>query len=193
MAEGVRPESGTTVRLLEEARSGNPAAQNLLLARYLPALRAWARGRVPDQLRNLLDTDDLVQVTLVRALDHVEGFVPRHGGAFTGYLRRILINCIRDEVRRHRRRPQQELIEETLATNEVSPLDSLIGTELAARYEDALEHLTPEQAEAVLMRVELGFTYEQIREAMGGTTPDAARMLVVRGLVRLSELIGGTT
>lgn len=183
------PDAGTTIRLLERARAGDAAARNLLAARYLPALKVWARGRVPSQLRDLLDTSDLVQVTLIKALHHVEGFEPRHEGAFLSYLRRILINCIRDELRKKRRAPAVDQLEETIADTEPSPLEVLIGKEVAERYEAALEGLTPEQAEAVLMRVELGFTYEQIREAMGGSSPDAARMLVARGLVRLSELI----
>jgi hypothetical protein len=46
--------------------------------------------------------------------------------------------------------------------------------------------LTPEQAEAVLLRLELGRSYRQIQEALGGPSPDAARMLVARGILRLS-------
>lgn len=163
------------------------------MARYLPALNAWARGRVPEQLRDLLDTSDLVQVTLVKALSHIEGFEPRYEGAFLFYLRRILVNCMRDEIRKRRRSPDREHLEEAIPDAGPSPLELLIGKELAEQYEAALERLTPEQAEAVLMRVEMGFTYEQIREAMGGPSPDAARMLVARGLVRLSELIHDPT
>lgn len=180
---------GTTLRLLTRARAGDAAAQNLLMKRYLPTLQIWARGRVPNQLRDLLDTNDLVQVTLIKALDHVESFEPRHQGAFFSYLRRILINSIRDEIRRRERAPAQVSLQHTVPDAEPSPLEVLIGKDVEERYEQALGRLTPEQAEAVLMRIELGFTYEQIREAMGGPSPDAARMLVARGLLRLSELI----
>jgi RNA polymerase sigma-70 factor (ECF subfamily) len=181
--------AGTTVRLLARARTGDAAAQNLLMERYLPALKIWARGRVPSQVRDLLDTNDLVQVTMLKALGHVESFEPRYQGAFFSYLRRILINSIRDEVRRSKRAPTQVSLQQTIPDAEPSPLEILIGKDVEMRYEAALERLTTEQAEAVLMRIELGFTYEQIREAMGGPSSDAARMLVARGLLRLSELI----
>lgn len=180
---------GTTLRLLTRARAGDAVAQNLLMERYLPALKIWARGRVPSQLRDLLNTNDLVQVTLLKALRHVERFEPRHQGAFFLYLRRILIHSIRDEIRKKERAPAQVSLQQTLPDAEPSPLEILIGKDVEKRYEQALERLTSEQAEAVLMRIELGFTYEQIREAMGGPSPDAARMLVTRGLLRLSELI----
>ncbi len=47
--------------------------------------------------------------------------------------------------------------------------------------------LTEEQQQAVVLRVELGFSYQQVAEAMGSPSIDAARMLVARALARLSE------
>ncbi len=41
--------------------------------------------------------------------------------------------------------------------------------------------------EAVIMRIEFGYSYPQIADAMGRTTPNAARMLVARALVQLGE------
>jgi hypothetical protein len=37
------------------------------------------------------------------------------------------------------------------------------------------------------MRIEMGFTNEEVAQAIGAPTANAARMLVVRGLLRLSE------
>jgi DNA-directed RNA polymerase specialized sigma24 family protein len=37
------------------------------------------------------------------------------------------------------------------------------------------------------MRVEMGFTYAEIAEALGGPSANAARMLVTRALVRMAE------
>jgi RNA polymerase sigma-70 factor (ECF subfamily) len=137
-----------------------------------------------------LDTDDLVQVTLIRALDHVEGFEPRHEGAFLAYMRRILLNQIRDEIRRVARRPGQASLEDDLPALGRSPLEDAIGQETVERYEAALERLTDEQREAVVLRLELGFTYQQIADALGHGSSNAARMMVTRALVRLSERMG---
>jgi len=134
-----------------------------------------------------LDTDDLVQVTLIRALDHVEGFEPRHEGAFLAYMRRILLNQIRDEVRRVARWPERSTLEDDVPALGRSPLEDAIGIETVERYEKALEQLTDEQREAIILRLELGFTYQQIAAALGNDSPNAVRMMVTRALVRMSE------
>jgi RNA polymerase sigma-70 factor (ECF subfamily) len=74
------PES--TLDLLERARSGDRQAMDLLFARYVPLLRRWATGRLPRWARDLADTHDLVQETLLqtfRKIRHVR--VSRRRGA----------------------------------------------------------------------------------------------------------------
>src|SRR5688572_11599302 len=94
------PDLETTAQLLAWVREGDPAACERLVTRYLPMLRRWAHGRLPGHARALADTDDLVQVTLIRALGRVREFESSREGAFLAYLRRILLNAIRGEIRR---------------------------------------------------------------------------------------------
>ena len=195
---GHRPKAGSpttdlesTASLLGHIRDGSLPARDRLLRRYLEPLRRWARGRLPTGLRDLTDTDDLVQVTLLRALDHVEGFKYRKDGAFLAYLRRILQNRIRDEVRRAGRRPRQAEFPEDFPATGPSPLEQAMGKEALERYERALQSLRPEQHEAVVLRMELGFTFPEIATALGSPTPNAARMMVTRGLIRLAEVMDG--
>lgn len=175
-----------TVELLTRIRGGDPAAREALCARFLPLLRRWARGRLPHGVRDLAETDDLVQVALLRALDHVEGFEARREGAFLAYLRRILMNLVRDEIRGHRRRPARESLDETGAEDSVSLVEQEVGFETMAAYERALEALPEEQREAVMLRVEFGYTYEEIATAVGSPSTDAARMMVTRALARVA-------
>lgn len=188
---GQTPASDTgldsTAFLLAEARGGSDAARERLVARFLPMLRRWAHGRLPSHARGLADTDDLVQISLVRALNHLDEFEVRREGAFLAYLRRILLNSLRDEIRRSRRRPGEPIDELELATDAPSLLEQQIGREAMEAYEAALARLTPAQQEAVVMRLEFGYSYPQIADAMGRTTPNAARMLVARALVQLGE------
>src|SRR5215831_14186087 len=98
-----------TATLLGRARAGDPHARNQLCTRFRPLMVRWAHGRLPVFARDgLMDTEDLVQNCLVRALDKLETFVPRHEGAFFGYLRQALLNQIRDQIRRVRRRPPKD-------------------------------------------------------------------------------------
>ena len=141
---------------------------------------------MPAKSRGLADTDDLVQITLLRVLKQLERFEPRHEGAFLAYLRRILINAMRNEIARSSTRGQQEEIGEDMAHPGPSPLESVLGRDMLDRYEAAFVLLGEEQQEAVLMRVELGLNYEQIAEAMGKNSANTARMIVARALAQLA-------
>jgi RNA polymerase sigma-70 factor (ECF subfamily) len=183
------PGEETTAALLSRVRSGDRTARDDLARRYLPKLRAWARGQVPPGARDLEDTDDLVQVTLLNALDKVEGFEPRREGAFLAYLRRALRNRIRDALRRTSRRGSKEEVVDHIPSSAPSPLEEAIGAERLRAYEIALDRLPESQREAVVLRVELGFTYPEMAAALGSPSPDAARMMAVRGLARLAEIM----
>jgi RNA polymerase sigma-70 factor (ECF subfamily) len=183
--------SESTARLLEQARGGDEAARDHLVGRYLPVLRRWARGRLPNRARDAVDTDDLVQVTLMRALGAIDRFEPRHEGAFLAYLRRILLNALRDEIRRAAARPQGVELDSDLTAELPSPVEQAIGRERFAAYEAALVALDEKQQEAIILRLEMGFSHQQVAEAIGCSSPDAARMLVARAVQRLAETIDG--
>ena len=179
-----------TATLLAQVRAGDAAARERLVIRFLPLLQRWTSGRLPRRARDLFETDDLVQITLVRALDHLKGFEPVREGAFLAYLRQIVMNLIRDEIRRCGRRPAREELAEDLAEGAPSPLEEMIGRQGMEMYEAALRRLPEKQQQAVFLRLELGFTHGQVAEAIGSPSADAARMSVVRALLRLADEMG---
>lgn len=177
----------SSIALLEQVRGGNPQALNRLLQRYLPRLSRWASGRLPRWARDVSDTDDLVQDTLARSLSNLSRFRPHGEGALQAYLRRAIVNRIKDEIRRRGRQPELTTLEAAVADSGQSPLEAAIGKELMDRYDRALERLPEDDREAVIARIELGCSYAEIADAMGRPTADAARMAVSRALVRLAE------
>lgn len=177
----------STARLLLRIRQGDERARDLLIKRYLVSLQRFAHGRLPVASRDLVDTQDIVQVTLVRALEHVERFEPQGPGSFHAYLRQAILNQIRDQARRMARTPERAELPPDLASAQRSPLEEAIGSDALGRYEAALSSLTGEQQEAVVLRLELGFTYDEIAEAIGSPSANAARMLVTRALARLAD------
>lgn len=181
----------STTVLLSQARSGDAAARDELVRRLLPRLRRWAHGRLPQSARDLSDTDDLVQVSLLRALNHVSEFEPQREGAFLAYLRRIVLNAVRDELRRAGRRPGRANLDESLPQPGPSLVEQAIGREAMEAYEAALATLPEEQREAVIMRVEFGYTYPEIAEALGKPSANAARMAVSRALLCVAEVMSG--
>jgi RNA polymerase sigma factor (sigma-70 family) len=181
-------DSESTFQLLERVRAGDDRALDTLLGRYLPRLRRWARGRLPRWARDLADTDDLVQETLLRSFRKMEQFEARSEGALQAYLRQAVMNRIRDELR-HRRRvpPSTELDTGQPDLAGASPLEAAIGAEALERYDAALSRLKEEEREAIIGRVELGLSYQELAEALGKPTADAARKTAERALVRLAE------
>jgi RNA polymerase sigma-70 factor (ECF subfamily) len=178
------PES--SLELLERARDGDAAALDRLLTRYLRPLQRWASGRLPRWARDLSDTADLVQETLVQTLRNIGTFRPRREGALQAYLRQAVMNRIRDEIRRSRRRPAPEDLGEDIPADETSPLDRAIGQETVERYEAALAELRDEDREAIVARVELGQSWEQVAAMLDKPSPAAARVATQRALVRLA-------
>ena len=71
----------STFSLIERARAGDTQALERLFARHLRPLQRWATGRLPKWARDLADTDDLVQDTLLRTFKKIESFEPRRVGA----------------------------------------------------------------------------------------------------------------
>jgi RNA polymerase sigma-70 factor (ECF subfamily) len=156
-------------------------------------LRRWASGRLPRHARGALDTQDLVQDTLLRRLRRIESFVPEHEGALQAYLRQALMNRIRDEIRRVGRRPGADPVDSGLVDPAASPLEEAIGAEALEGYEAALARLDPGDREAIIARVEMGCNYEELAQALGKPTPDAARKAAQRALVKLArEMDRGT-
>src|SRR3954464_15921464 len=95
----------STHDLLSLVREGDRDALERLFTRCVPPLRRWARGRLPAAARGLLETQDLVQDTVLNSLKRLDRFESRHEGALQAYLRQAVVNRIRDEIRRTKRSP----------------------------------------------------------------------------------------
>jgi RNA polymerase sigma-70 factor (ECF subfamily) len=187
-SEGPRPVDGeSTFHLIERARDGDRDALERLFTRHLKPLQRWARGRLPKWSRDIADTDDLVQDTLAQTFKNIDSFEPRRVGALQAYLRQAVLNRIRNELRRKERQPHATDLDDVELDSTQSPLEQAIGCEAVERYEQALERLTAEEREAIIARVELGYSYDELTEALGKPTPEAARKAARRALARLAQ------
>jgi RNA polymerase sigma factor (sigma-70 family) len=173
--------------LLLRAKEGDVSALDQLCARYLPRVKRWAHGRLPVSSRALLDSEDLAQDVLRRAVEHLDGFDPRHEGAFPGYLRRMLKNQLIDEGRKHRRRPMPAQLDDEHPVDGPSPLERAIGQEALDRYEAALVKLRPKERALIVAKLELGLSASELAVEFQMPTAAAAHMAVSRALVRLAR------
>jgi RNA polymerase sigma factor (sigma-70 family) len=168
-------------------RAGEQDALETLLRRYVPALRRWARGRLPRWARDLAETEDLVQDTVLKSLQHLGAFEYRHDGALQAYLRQAVMNRIRDECRRVGRRPIVSELDDRTPAEDASPLEAAIGSQAVQKYEQALSTLREEDRQAIVARIEMGYSYGEVAVMLGKPSPDAARVAVSRALLRLAE------
>ena len=179
--------AASTYELVLKAKNGDDGAIEQICARYIPRLTRWAHNRLPGWARGALDTQDLVQETLVQVVRRLDQFDPRHEGAFQAYARQALLNRIRDEIRRAQRKPPGGQLETSHPSTGPSPLEEAIGQQALERYEAALQRLRPEEREAIVLRVELRQSMAEIATALGKPSAAAAHMAVSRALVRLAQ------
>lgn len=183
----------TTIRLLERARAGDATAVEQLFARLIPKLERWASGRLPRWARGNVDTSDLVQETVLETFRRLDSFEPRGEGALDAYVRQAFINRLRNQLRRAIARPAPQELDSAAPDDATSPLEAAIGRETLERYEAGLERLDPDERDAVVTRVELGFSYAEVAAALGKPSADAARMAVARALVKLATAMDMTS
>jgi RNA polymerase sigma factor (sigma-70 family) len=177
----------TTSRLLLRAKQGDGDALNVLFQRHIPILKRWATGRLARWARDIADTQDLVQETVIETFKRIESFEPRGKGALRAYLRQALLNRIRNEFRRASRHPAAESLDPGAVSFETSPLDAAIRDQQLTRYHAALEQLSPQERDLITARLEMGLSYEELAELFGKPSWNAARMATVRALLRLAE------
>ena len=176
----------STSHLIERARAGDQEALDRLLARHVTPLRRWARGRLPKWARDVADTDDLVQDTLLQTFRRLGRLRGSRAWRAAG------VPAPGHSQSRPRRAAQegppaarQPISTGSKSTAGVSPLEEAIGHEAIERYEHALAALRPDEREAIIGRVEMGYSYEELAEVLGKPSPDAARKAAQRALVRL--------
>jgi RNA polymerase sigma factor (sigma-70 family) len=181
-----------TAELIQRSKDGDRRAIEALMARYRPRLVRWATGRLPSSARSLLDTSDLVQETLLRAMQALDGLEVGAPGMFQAYVRQAILNRIRDQIRWARRRPGTDDAMEEIEDAAPSPLEGAIDADLLEHYERALGQLTEPERQLIHLRVELDLGYEEIAAITNRATSDAARMAVQRTIRKLAEILGPT-
>jgi RNA polymerase sigma factor (sigma-70 family) len=184
--------SETSFELVKRACAGDSEAENEICRRYLPRLHKWARGRLPAGARPALETADIVQEVLIRALRTFPDFEVRHEHSFAAYLRTILGNRLMDLARVDLRRPPPRQLDDVAdpPSREASPFDRAAAAERQADFDAALKRLTPTDQELIFLRLELGCDYQEMFEILGRSNPNALRVAVRRAIARLGKEMG---
>ena len=193
--------------LLRQAAAGNPDAVNRLLEQHRAALRRVIGLRLDRRLARRVDASDVVQDVLLEASRRLPEFVREAKMPFPLWLRQLARDRIIDMHRRHRAASRRSVDREQplagggfadrssfdlaaqLRDRELTPAAATIRRELHRRFLDALDELSDEDREVILLRHVEHLGNTEVAEALG-LTPPAAGMRYLRALRRLRSILG---
>ena len=159
------------------------------MERSVPPLRRWARGRIPTAARHFADTQDIVQEAFVRVLPSLATVEATHPGALQTLLRQAVADHIDHLLQDSQLSPERASFRNAVLTADPSPspLERVVGREGLDRYETALRRLSETDREAIVARIELQQSYEEVAIALGLPDAEAARATVKGALARLVD------
>ncbi len=167
-------------RLLALARAGSGEAFDQLVALNADRIH----GLLVRLTGSREDAEDLAQECFLRAYRSLDGF--RGGAAFYTWLYRIAVNLARSAGRSKQRRKEVEVPMTTVAVRretdggqpdarieaaaiQDTPEEAARRQEAIAKVQEALEELSHEHREVVVLRDLEGMDYEQIGQLVGAT------------------------
>jgi RNA polymerase sigma-70 factor (ECF subfamily) len=173
------------------------------LERFRAYLRLLARLQLDPRLQGKLDPSDLVQQTLLQALQALDRFQKRSDAELAGWLRQILAhnmaNAARD-LNRAKRAVAREFslegaleqssarLEAWLIAQQSSPSQEAQRKEQVLRLAEALASLPEAQCEALSRRYLQSWSLDDIGRHLG-RSPAAVAGLIKRGLKQLRLLL----
>lgn len=135
-------------RLMAAVAEGDERAFATLVQRHLPRAYAIARRVLPEQA----DAEDAAQEAFTRIWTHAADWQPGRA-LFTTWLQRILVNQCLDQLRRSKRRPEQDidaLLEELLDPDADTAAQVQRARE-AAEVQRVVQRLPDKQRMAVVL------------------------------------------
>ncbi|HXG11532.1 MAG TPA: sigma-70 family RNA polymerase sigma factor [Gemmataceae bacterium] len=202
----MQPDSPETLALLNQARQGDAAAEERLLAQQREPLRRMIDLRLDPALARRVDASDIVNEVLLEAHQRLADYLRNPVMPFRLWLRQIARDHLIDAHRRHRLAQRRSLDREQpmvparfeghssleLAAQflgrEATPATAALRRELQRQLEAALAALDEDDREIVLMRHYEHLSNQEVAAVLG-LTEAAASMRHLRALRRLRALL----
>jgi RNA polymerase sigma-70 factor (ECF subfamily) len=196
------PNREETDRLLDDARKGEPGAVDKLLGEFRGPLRKVVELRLDPAVARRVDASDIVQDVLVEANQRLTEYLKKPDMPFHLWLRHLAQDRIIDTHRRHRLAQRRSVDREQpiarpawadessvslvaqLIDTERTPTSEAIRLELQRRLNAAIDRLSDDDREIILMRHHEGLSNQEVAHALQ-LTEAAASMRYLRALRRL--------
>jgi RNA polymerase sigma-70 factor (ECF subfamily) len=200
------PDATDTQQLLEQARQGDAAAVDQLLARHREPVRRLIDLRLDPAIVQRLDASDVVQEVLLEASRRLPEYLRQPAMPFHLWLRHIARDHIIDAHRRHHQAQKRGVDRERpihrpvwsersslelaaqLLDQERTPASEALQQELQRQLYDALEQLGDDDREIIQMR-HFEMLSNQDAAAALGLSEAAASMRYLRAVRRLRDLL----
>ncbi|MBI4603900.1 MAG: sigma-70 family RNA polymerase sigma factor [Planctomycetes bacterium] len=175
--------------LARSAREGDRQAFGQLLERFRSRLESWVRIRMGRGVRKALDVEDVVQETLLRALEACDRFRWDGERAFAGWLCRIAENAIQEGARARRGQTLGDRAE--IPDGAVTQSRAERRNERFGRLEKALDSLPPDYRQVIFLSRIQGIPIQEVAGIMS-RSPNAVSHLLIRAMTKLKEIFGDT-
>jgi RNA polymerase sigma-70 factor (ECF subfamily) len=200
------PDREETDRLLDDARKGEPGAVDKLLGEFREPLRQVIGLRLDPAVARRVDASDIVQDVLVEANQRLTEYLKKPDMPFHLWLRHLAQDRIIDTHRRHRLAQRRSVDREQaiarpawadessvslvaqLIDTERTPTSEAIRLELQRRLNAAIDRLSDDDREIILMRHHEGLSNQDVAHALQ-LTEAAASMRYLRALRRLRTVL----
>jgi RNA polymerase sigma-70 factor (ECF subfamily) len=184
------PGEAETLLILEKIRGGDSEGWSELYRRYHDPLLFWIRMNMGSRLRRFLQSEDIFQSVALEWLRELDRFEYRGTGSLQRFLRRLILNKIRDRAEFHRaeKRGEPEALDEDRVPAVLPP--SYQDPETFERLERALLKLPEAMRDVVLLHKVEGLSTKEVASRLG-KSDEAVRKTYSRALAKLALEMGG--
>jgi RNA polymerase sigma-70 factor, ECF subfamily len=185
--------------LIARAISNDVVALEILLSLHRRRLLAYVKSRFPTELRSVLEPDDILQDTFIRAIRCITTFEPAASDPVHKWLITIARNIIADRLKHFRAAKRAgnhvptdqgdgvdsivRLLEE-LAVYQRTPSKSAASHELMAYIQRAIKRIPTDHGQVISLRYLSGLDVKETARKMD-RSPQAVAMLCGRALKSL--------
>ncbi len=168
--------------VIERVLEGDTEAFGLLVDRYQGGLAAYAKYMTGSQD----EAEDIVQESFVRAFKALRKC--KDPDRFKGWLFRILSNQCKTHLARRKKRKEEPLDSAAREPDSRATDQRAEAEELRSKVHQALQRLSEDQREALILRYVHGMTLPEMTDVLATSVP-ALKMRLLRGRQNLRSIL----
>jgi RNA polymerase sigma-70 factor (ECF subfamily) len=177
-----------TIDLFRRAQLDDEVARDRLMSRCYKDMLGCARHHMPWGRRSLLESQDIVQMAMIKAQRNLKKIKVDGDDGFRKYLRTAIKHLVVDVYRANGRRPPKHELQDGFTNGTKTPEEAAIENEQRGHLERALGSLKGHQRELIILRCLREMSHAEVAAELG-KKPDAVRIGTGRALEKLAALM----